>query len=58
VKLLLSLMRTRKALAFRPTVASIKVHPGEMAQVVYEVVNNSLQDGRAGNTELRTAAGK
>lgn len=24
---------------FRPTVASIKVHPGEMAQVVYEVVN-------------------
>lgn len=24
---------------FRPTVASMKVHPGEMAQVVYEVVN-------------------
>lgn len=24
---------------FRPTVSSIKVHPGEMAQVVYEVVN-------------------
>lgn len=24
---------------FRPTVASLKVHPGEMAQVVYEVVN-------------------
>ncbi len=24
---------------FRPVVASIKVHPGEMAQVVYEVVN-------------------
>ena len=24
---------------FRPTVASIKVHPGEMAHVVYEVVN-------------------
>lgn len=24
---------------FRPTVASMQVHPGEMAQVVYEVVN-------------------
>ena len=24
---------------FRPTVASMKVHPGEMTQVVYEVVN-------------------
>lgn len=24
---------------FRPTVSSIKIHPGEMAQVVYEVVN-------------------
>ena len=24
---------------FRPTVSSIQVHPGEMAQVVYEVVN-------------------
>lgn len=24
---------------FRPTVSSMKVHPGEMAQVVYEVVN-------------------
>ncbi len=24
---------------FRPTVSSIKVHPGEMAQVMYEVVN-------------------
>jgi cytochrome c oxidase assembly protein subunit 11 len=24
---------------FRPTVSSIKVHPGEMAQVLYEVVN-------------------
>jgi cytochrome c oxidase assembly protein subunit 11 len=24
---------------FRPTVSSLKVHPGEMAQVVYEVVN-------------------
>lgn len=24
---------------FRPTVASVQVHPGEMAQVVYEVVN-------------------
>lgn len=24
---------------FRPTVASLKVHPGEMTQVVYEVVN-------------------
>lgn len=24
---------------FRPVVASLKVHPGEMAQVVYEVVN-------------------
>lgn len=24
---------------FRPTVASIKVHPGEMTQVIYEVVN-------------------
>ena len=24
---------------FRPTVSSLKVHPGEMAQIVYEVVN-------------------
>ena len=24
---------------FRPTVASMKVHPGEMSQIVYEVVN-------------------
>lgn len=24
---------------FRPTIGSIRVHPGEMAQVVYEVVN-------------------
>ncbi|MBI3285189.1 MAG: cytochrome c oxidase assembly protein [Burkholderiales bacterium] len=24
---------------FRPTVSSMKVHPGEMAQIVYEVVN-------------------
>lgn len=28
---------------FRPTVASMKVHPGEMAQVVYEVVNTQAR---------------
>ncbi|HYD78736.1 MAG TPA: cytochrome c oxidase assembly protein [Paucimonas sp.] len=28
---------------FRPTVASLKVHPGEMAQVVYEVVNTQAR---------------
>lgn len=28
---------------FRPTVASIEVHPGEMAQVVYEVVNTQAR---------------
>jgi cytochrome c oxidase assembly protein subunit 11 len=25
---------------FRPTVSSVQVHPGEMKQVLYEVVNN------------------
>jgi len=28
---------------FRPTVASMQVHPGEMAQVVYEVVNTQAR---------------
>ncbi|MBI1892460.1 MAG: cytochrome c oxidase assembly protein [Burkholderiales bacterium] len=28
---------------FRPTVASVKVHPGEMTQVVYEVVNTQAR---------------
>lgn len=28
---------------FRPTVASLQVHPGEMAQVVYEVVNTQAR---------------
>lgn len=28
---------------FRPTVASMEVHPGEMAQVVYEVVNTQAR---------------
>jgi cytochrome c oxidase assembly protein subunit 11 len=34
---------------FRPTVASLTVHPGEMAQVVYEVVNTQPRsiDGQA-----------
>jgi cytochrome c oxidase assembly protein subunit 11 len=34
---------------FRPTVASMTVHPGEMAQVVYEVVNTQPRsiDGQA-----------
>lgn len=29
----------RGPLRFRPTVSSLQVHPGEMAQVIYEVVN-------------------
>jgi len=29
---------------FRPTVSSLQVHPGEMAQVVYEVVNTQPHD--------------
>ncbi|WP_136413327.1 MULTISPECIES: cytochrome c oxidase assembly protein [Oxalobacteraceae] len=28
---------------FRPTIASMQVHPGEMAQVVYEVVNTQAR---------------
>lgn len=28
---------------FRPTVASMQVHPGEMAQVIYEVVNTQAR---------------
>lgn len=28
---------------FRPTVASMQVHPGEMAQIVYEVVNTQAR---------------
>ncbi|MFC3108503.1 cytochrome c oxidase assembly protein [Undibacterium arcticum] len=28
---------------FRPTVSSVQVHPGEMAQVVYEVVNKQAR---------------
>ena len=28
---------------FRPTVSSMQVHPGEMAQVVYEVVNTQAR---------------
>lgn len=28
---------------FRPTVSSVQVHPGEMAQVVYEVVNTQAR---------------
>lgn len=34
---------------FRPTVSSVTVHPGEMAQVVYEVVNTQPRsiDGQA-----------
>lgn len=28
---------------FRPTVSSLKVHPGEMTQVVYEVVNTQAR---------------
>ncbi len=34
---------------FRPTVSSVQVHPGEMAQVVYEVVNTQPRsiDGQA-----------
>lgn len=34
---------------FRPTVSSVQVHPGEMTQVVYEVVNtqNRSIDGQA-----------
>lgn len=34
---------------FRPTVSSLKVHPGEMTQVVYEVVNTQARsiDGQA-----------
>lgn len=30
-------------LRFRPTVSSMEVHPGEMAQVVYEVVNKQAR---------------
>lgn len=32
---------------FRPTVASMQVHPGEMAQVVYEVVNTQARSVNA-----------
>ncbi|MGV3741719.1 MAG: cytochrome c oxidase assembly protein [Burkholderiaceae bacterium] len=34
---------------FRPTVSSVEVHPGEMTQVVYEVVNTQARaiDGQA-----------
>jgi cytochrome c oxidase assembly protein subunit 11 len=32
---------------FRPTVASLQVHPGEMAQVVYEVVNTEARSVNA-----------
>jgi cytochrome c oxidase assembly protein subunit 11 len=34
---------------FRPTVGNVKVHPGEMTQVVYEVVNTQARsiDGQA-----------
>lgn len=32
---------------FRPTVNSMQVHPGEMAQVVYEVVNTQARDVEA-----------
>ena len=34
---------------FRPTVSSVQVHPGEMTQVVYEVVNTQARsiDGQA-----------
>jgi cytochrome c oxidase assembly protein subunit 11 len=34
---------------FRPTVSSMQVHPGEMAQVIYEVVNTQSRaiDGQA-----------
>jgi len=32
---------------FRPTVASLQVHPGEMAQVVYEVVNTQARSMEA-----------
>ena len=28
---------------FRPTVASLKVHPGEMTQIIYEVVNTQAR---------------
>jgi cytochrome c oxidase assembly protein subunit 11 len=38
---------TQGPFRFRPTVSSMKVHPGEMTQVMYEVVNTQARDVQA-----------